>query len=181
MDESYEYAIDKRMRKNKRFFFNACLAMLRSAEVTQKFVDEDRNSYSQRCGYDSSKFDFAILIGGHVEKVAEELKMVNEEIAISKSILQNTLNEISSVNKILRPMLKEQTDAVRNARMTAVNEINQALTSLKEIRKFFLESDYKTEMNRLSEFVGMCHEIKKLKDDGTIDSIAEVMLKLSVK
>ena len=65
--------------------------------------------------------------------------------------------------------------------MTAVQEIQATLAMMKDIRKFFLDSDHSEEINRLRDFVGLCNELKALKENGTIDAISDTILKLSVK
>jgi negative regulator of replication initiation len=81
------------------------------------------------------------------------------------------------VNPELMKMIKD----IRSSRMTATTEIKQSLVELRDIRKFFLETDYEEEMKRLERFVNLCKEIRQLKADGTFDSICESALKLSMK
>jgi hypothetical protein len=51
--------------------------------------------------------------------------------------------------------------------------------ALKEVRQFFIGSDYKAEMERLSEFVALCERMQKLKDTGFLDRVADTMLNLA--
>ena len=71
-------------------------------------------------------------------------------------------------------------DQIRGKRMTIVTEAAQMTTALKEIRQFFLGSDYKEEIARLAEFVDLCERLQRLKESGFMDSIADTMLTLSV-
>jgi hypothetical protein len=72
-------------------------------------------------------------------------------------------------------------DQIRGKRMTMVTEAAQMTNALKEIRQFFLGSDYKEEIARLSEFVDLCERLQRLKESGFMDSIADTMLTLSVR
>jgi hypothetical protein len=71
-------------------------------------------------------------------------------------------------------------EQIRGKRMTMVTEAAQMTNALKEIRQFFLGSDYKEEIARLSEFVDLCERLQRLKESGFMDSIADTMLTLSV-
>jgi hypothetical protein len=64
--------------------------------------------------------------------------------------------------------------------MAAVNEISQSLQALRDIRKFFIESDYATEVGRLREFVALCEQVQRLKENGTLDAISDAILRLAV-
>jgi hypothetical protein len=52
------------------------------------------------------------------------------------------------------------------------------LTALKDVRTFFLEGDYEKQIDRLREFIDLCERLKALKDSGTLDAIADTILKL---
>ena len=70
-------------------------------------------------------------------------------------------------------------EQIRGKRMAMVTEEAQMTNALKAIRQFFLGSDYKEEMARLTEFVDLCERLQRLKDSGFIDQIADTMLTLS--
>jgi hypothetical protein len=80
---------------------------------------------------------------------------------------------------IVQPSLMKQAQDLRSARMTVVSEVQQALGAMRDVRKFFLESDYETEMARLERFVKVCRELQALKDDGVLDAVCDSSLRLS--
>ena len=57
--------------------------------------------------------------------------------------------------------------------MTIVSEVKQSLNVLKDVRKFFIEKDYETEMQNLERFINLCKEIKQLKEDGIFDAVCD--------
>jgi hypothetical protein len=75
---------------------------------------------------------------------------------------------------------KLHVEQIRGKRMTIVAEAAQMTNALKEIRQFFLGSDYKDEVARLSEFVDLCERLNRLKESGFLDQIADTMLTLAV-
>lgn len=84
-----------------------------------------------------------------------------------------SLDEFKAKSKILL-------DELRGTRFSAVSETTQMLSPLKELRQFFLGKDYDEEIKRLKEFVELCERLQKLKQDGTLDAVADTMVKLAV-
>ena len=116
-----------------------------------------------------------------MEKTAELLKEVNEEVQESKRVLQELANEIRAIANVVNPALMEHVAALRANRMTLVQEVRESLAAMKEIRRFFLESDYETEMARLERFVRVCRDMRELIGDGTVDAVSDSAIRLAVK
>jgi hypothetical protein len=76
---------------------------------------------------------------------------------------------------------KLHVEAIRAKRMFMVTETAQIGNALREIRQFFMGSDYKEEQARLKEFVELCERLQALKQSGFLDSIADTMLTLAIK
>jgi len=78
---------------------------------------------------------------------------------------------------------QETSDArLKELRMTRIamdSEMRQLMASLREVRAFFLDKDYATEIARLKDFVETCERLQKLKDSGFLDSVADTMLRLA--
>lgn len=173
--------IDERKRKHKRFFFLSCMSMMKNCEVSPQRPGETSRDYGGRCMYDSKKFDFGILGGANMESTVEHLNLLKEEMVESRKSLETTFNEIQALNSKLLPMIKDEIIALRNARMSIVQETQASLVALRDVRKFFLESDYDKEVKRLTEFTTLCNELRKIKDNGTLDALCDSMLKLTTK
>lgn len=126
--------------------------------------------------------DFQISRGGQcMEQTKELLTAVNDEMQQSKKILEALVNDVKALGDVVGPALLKQATDLRNSRMTATTEIQLSLTALREIRKFFLESDYDKEMGRLERFLAACREFKALKADGTLDAVADIAIRLAVQ
>jgi hypothetical protein len=117
-------------------------------------------------------------IGDRMEDQLEVIKSIAEQIKSQKDILQESYNEVVSLSNQFLPLMKLHLEEVRDNRMAQVREINETLKLHKEIRQFFLEKDYEAEKMRLAEFIGLCERLKVLKDDGTLDAVAETIIKL---
>lgn len=179
-NEAYQFALDERMRKKKKFFHIYGLANIRAAAVHKTGPKTIRSEEAGAVLYATSKFDLALLTGVHMEQTLEQMQMINEEIVESKKVLQSVYNEFTSVTSQLNPLFRQQIATIRDARMATVSEIQIALVAMRDIRKFFLETDYEKEMKRLSEFVELCKEMKRLKEEGIFDALCDTALKLAV-
>ncbi len=72
-------------------------------------------------------------------------------------------------------------ETIRTKRMAMVTEASQISHALREVRQFFLASDYAEEIRRLNDFVNLCERLHALKQTGFLDKIADTMLSLSLK
>lgn len=70
---------------------------------------------------------------------------------------------------------------IRQTRFAVVTETAAMTHGLKDIRQFFIGSDYKEQVARLGEFVGLCERLHELKKSGFLDSVADTMLRLADK
>ena len=177
----FDYVLDERLRKRKAPLFLAAIQNIKAAEVCPQKPNETAEDFANRCKYEVSKIKKELMAGGHMEKIAEELRVVNEEISNSKKELESLFNELCSVSHQVRPKIKEQIDDIRHIRTTTVSEVNMALSALKDIRKFFLDSDYEKEIKRLSEFISLCNQLKTLKADGTLDALCDTAVRLAIR
>lgn len=69
---------------------------------------------------------------------------------------------------------------IRQTRFSIVAETSQMSKPLREIRQFFLDKDYQTEVARLKEFVELCERLVELKRTGILDAVTDTMIKLAV-
>jgi len=52
---------------------------------------------------------------------------------------------------------------------------------MKDVRKFFFESDHEEELKRLQEFVTLGERMKSLIEDGTMDAVVDIAIKLAIQ
>ena len=76
-------------------------------------------------------------------------------------------------------LMKSALGTVREQRIALGSETRLLMGSLKEVRQFFLEETYETEIRRLSEFIDLCERLKSLKESGFLDVVADTMLALN--
>ncbi len=120
-------------------------------------------------------------VGQAMEETRALLEEANEEVTKSKEVLEDLANKIKSLAEIVIPELHKQSEVVRASRMSVVREVSLSLDAFKDVRKFFLDKDYKNEMERLERFVAICKELKELKEQGVLDAVADVSIRLSIQ
>ena len=125
--------------------------------------------------------NLAIHTGMFMEEINNGLIDLATQLRATQKDFEAAHNEVGNILDVVGPRLVAEISNIRSARMTLVSEIHQSLAALKDVRKFFLESDYEIEMKRLERFVAVCKELKQLKNEGTLDAVAETSLRLMDK
>lgn len=92
--------------------------------------------------------------------------------------LRQALNDYDDLILPFVAGTKEQLKTIRDVRMNIIPEIAQLMNGLRDVRKFFLDKDYKEEMGRLKEFVELMERLQALKKSGFLDTVADTILKL---
>lgn len=67
---------------------------------------------------------------------------------------------------------------LRSKRYAIASEVARSLRELRDLRKFFLEDEYQVEQQRLAGFVELCERIANLQRDGSLNAVADAMLRL---
>ncbi len=165
-------------RTEGEFFHNKLIIRMTGAFVTGGM---NREGGGYRANIMKAVDTQLYITGGFMETIDEALKLIGEQVNESKSILQNLFNEVRAVHDQVEPELRKQITEIRNARMGIVSETQTMLTMLRDVRKFFLESDYEKEMGRLKQFIAVCKELEAMKKSGVLDAVSDTIIKLSIK
>lgn len=70
-------------------------------------------------------------------------------------------------------------ESIRQTRVAIGHESKTLLTECGDVRKFFLGADHEKEIARLKEFIELAERLRALKADGTLDKLADTILKLT--
>jgi len=157
-------------------FFNKQLTWVIKQSTVHRGDQRDGTMFDRT--YWHTEGAYIATIGTEMERNAELIKAVNVEVTESKKMLKTALNEIMAVDDLLQPKLLEMIRRCRESRMAALTEVRGILSELKDVRKFFLDAEHTDEIERLERFVKVCLQLKALKEDGTLDALADTMLKL---
>lgn len=125
------------------------------------------------------EFD-ALKPGGELEDTSQLVELAIKTAREAQEELESIANECGKIGSVILPALMDHIKLLRDARFTLTSEAGQCLASMKEVRKFFFDSDYHTELSRLKEFLALMQQLKQFQSDGTLDAIVDAMLKLAV-
>lgn len=118
------------------------------------------------------------LTGVVMEHLSGALEEVDKDIKNQIQVLQQTYNELLRMHDVIAPQIIKMSKELRGKRLSLTLDIKNSLSLMKEIRQFFMEKDHEIEINRVKDFLSVCEKIKTFTEDGTMDAITEVMLKL---
>ncbi len=132
-------------------------------------------------------------MASHEETIVNVAEALNKRAAkIQDSTIDLAIRSIEA-----RKFLEEHTDAVRSTWLDWMDETQKVLTDIRQtrmaigleagkllsecadVRKFFLSDDHDKEIAKLREFIELAERLKALKADGTLDKLADTILKLS--
>lgn len=153
-----------------------CVRLFQSAQVTHY----GPTTLWRESGLSSTEFSCA-RAGADMEAFNVELEEATKQVDEAKALLKDSVNEIQRLHEVLFPMMKTQIETLRGARMTLQQESKQCLQSLRDVRQFFMESDYDKEISRLERFVALCRDLQRLKQEGVLDAIADTAIRLSLR
>jgi hypothetical protein len=113
------------------------------------------------------------------EKYPPKVTELARSIADARAVIDENLKGIGDNMQQFERVMKDATQSVRASRMTIVSECSSVVNALKDVRQFFLGPDYEREQKRLVEFVDLCERLKRLKDSGFLDTVADTMIRLA--
>ena len=123
--------------------------------------------------------DVHSVIAAEIAKLPKETRPNVKAAEDAREIIHQLMLGLGGDMEQFRANSKIYLDDVRNVRFAFVTETAQMTSQLKDIRQFFLGSDYKDQISRLKEFVDLCERLNNLKQSGFLDTVADTMLRLS--
>ncbi len=129
--------------------------------------------------YDLSLVDRDLSIGVHMEEAKHIVKEAAAELTAVCATAATTAEETTAVLKRTSLALVDYIKDIRSQRMTIVGETRDCLSALRDVRKFFLDSDYETEVARLERLVKLCRDIQELKTSGVFDAVLDSALRIA--
>lgn len=114
-----------------------------------------------------------------MKKTLKELESLEIRAQELHDSIQYLLRNFQEPFEKCNELISHQLMTLREKRFGIDAESRTLMNQLKEVRQFFLDDDYEVEIGRLSEFVGLCNQLRELKENGFLDIIADTILKLS--
>jgi hypothetical protein len=123
--------------------------------------------------------DIHAALAAEAAKLPKETRPQVQAAQDARAVIHELLKGIGGEMEEFRSDTKAYLHDIRTVRMSVVSETSAMTGPLREVRQFFLGSDYDAEIKRLREFVDLCERLNKLKESGFLDSVADTMLKLA--
>lgn len=121
-----------------------------------------------------------VMVDAIHKNAPRELSKLASAAVDARSVLEEATNGIGGIMADFEDKTASALQTLRARRMSVVTECQSIMNALSDIRRFFLDKDYQSERDRLSEFVELCERMNALKESGFIDAISDTILKLSV-
>ena len=123
--------------------------------------------------------EIALRIIERINQEPHQLTALARAAVDARAVLDENIKLIGPVMEDFNARVKVALEDMRQSRFAVVGEIAHLLQPLKEVRAFLLGKDYQFEVTRLKEFCDLCERLVKLKKDGTLDAIADTIIKLA--
>jgi hypothetical protein len=107
--------------------------------------------------------------------MSELIKQTEESV----EVLKKTVAGVGQQLEEMKPLKAEFINELRAMRMNATREVADIVAPLQELRQFFLGKQHEAEVARLREFVELCERLQQLKQNGTLDAVADTIIKLA--
>jgi len=155
------------------------------------------NNFRQQPGEGDTMCDTSIGVVAHVKSDSEmdaacsaalnkKVARLNDntiELAVRSKEAREFLDwHIDHVKESWVKWLEESSkvmESIRQARVAIGFESKQLLAECSDVRKFFLSDDHDKEIAKLREFIELAERLRSLKNDGTLDKLADTILKLT--
>lgn len=144
--------------------------LLLRGEIKQQ--SQHRGSEIALRGIDIPEVNGEVVFAGVVmEKTERLLTDIDAEANETKGVLQKLIKQTQGIAHIVNDLLLSETSRLRGHCETIATGVQQQFNSLREVRQFFLDTDYSAEMKDIETFIEFCGELLRLKTDGTLDAI----------
>jgi len=112
------------------------------------------------------------------ERRLASLQELQKQTQIAMDVLYETTAGIATLLIKFGDDSRSYLNDVRNTRLAAVAELHSVKSSVEDLRKCFGSAEHTEEIKRMREFVEVSERIQKLQDNGFLDAVVEVMLKM---
>lgn len=130
-----------------------------------------------------SEAEMDLAITKEVNKRVDRLKDTEIDLAIRTAEARQFLaDHVATIRREWIDWLEQSNKIMADLRQSRVAcgfESRQLLAECGDVRKFFLSDDHEKEITKLREFVELAERLRSLKNDGTLDKLADTILRLT--
>ena len=138
---------------------------------------------NEQVAHVKSDQEMAVALAKELNKRAERLQDQSIDLALRAKEAREFLDfHTDHARKSWLDWMDETGKVLESIRQTRVAigfESKQLLSECGDVRKFFLSDDHDKEIAKLREFIELAERLRDLKADGTLDRLADTILKLA--
>lgn len=123
--------------------------------------------------------DMSVLIAEQISKMPRETRPLVLMAQDARATVDEMYKGIGGDMEKHRENMKNHLSNLKGFKIAYVAEVNAIKKELQDIRTFFVGAEHDREIARLREFVDLCERIATLKKAGTLDTVAETIIKLA--
>jgi methionine synthase II (cobalamin-independent) len=136
-----------------------------------------------RCKHIKSDLEMTHAVAKELNKLADKFKDASidmaERAAAAREFLELHTDSVRASWLDWRDESVKVMEDIRQTRVAIGHESAKLLAECGDVRKFFLSDDHEKEIVKLREFIELCERLRSLKNDGTLDKLADTILKLA--
>ena len=148
-----------------------------------KVGSQDRVLGNEQLEHTASGDEFSANLAKEINKRVARLQDQSIDLAVRSKEAREFLEwHTDHTKKSWFDWMDQATKIMENIRQTRVAigfESKQLLAECGDVRKFFLSDDHAREIAKLREFIELAERLRALKNDGTLDRLADTILKLA--
>lgn len=150
---------------------------------SQKLGSGDKNIGNGQAFHMKSEDEMNTELSKSIVKFVETLNDKNVELAVksieARKFLEWHCNHVKETWIDWKEQSGKVLEDIRQTRVAIGIESRQLLAECGDVRKFFLSEEHEKEIAKLREFIELCERLRALKNDGTLDKVADTILKLA--
>ena len=107
-------------------------------------------------------------------EIAAAIKATHEELDAAREVVRTLANELADVIDVVEPILADHTKRIRQARITALDEMRQVTVHLKDMREVLLAPQTDRMLAQAERFLAVCRELEEFRAVGFLDAFIQL-------
>lgn len=151
--------------------------------ITPQLGPQDQDIGNGQGHHTKSDIEMSVAISKELEKFTAKLNDTTISVAVkaieSRKFLDWHTEHVKATWMDWRDESAKVLEDIRQTRVAIEFESKHLLSACADVRKFFISETHDLEVAKLREFIELAERLRALKNDGTLDRLADTILKLA--
>lgn len=107
------------------------------------------------------------------QEIVKSIHEATKELDEARDVVRNLANDLAEVADVIEPILTEQSQRIRRARMQVIDECRQTAVALKEFRDILQSNAMLSAIERAERLISACKELEEFRACGFLDAFLE--------